>query len=273
MVGAERPRVRRDARVRRLRRRRRGAGRLDAARRPGVRRALAHRRGAQQRHRRRQSRRRRHRRHGARARVFGRSRGLAVARAGALRAASGGAAMCRRRRSCWRRAPIGSAAAATTRRSTRRASRRCASRKRERTTRGSTACSDTPEGVDPAYLQRNARVNAAALASLALAPPAPTVVDESAGRPTHHARRDRATTRTCRGQPSPGATAYRIFWRTRLGRPTGSTSCMVGGRHRGRFCRACRLTMSSLAWRPGRARTRKPGDYAPTSCRRGRSAR
>src|SRR6185436_347627 len=38
---------------------------------------------------------------------------------------------------------------------------------------------DTPDGVDPGYLQRNARVNLAALASLALAPPAPVVTDSA----------------------------------------------------------------------------------------------
>ena len=37
---------------------------------------------------------------------------------------------------------------------------------------------DAADGVDPAYLQRNARVNAAALAGLALAPPAPVVVND-----------------------------------------------------------------------------------------------
>ncbi len=37
---------------------------------------------------------------------------------------------------------------------------------------------DTADGVDPSYLQRNARVNAAALAGLALAPPAPVVVND-----------------------------------------------------------------------------------------------
>lgn len=70
---------------------------------------------------------------------------------------------------------------------------------------------DTPDGVDPPYLQRNARVNAAALMSLALAPPAPSVADAD-GR-----------MRLSRGQsgydahltwtPSQGATAYRVFWR------------------------------------------------------------
>jgi hypothetical protein len=70
---------------------------------------------------------------------------------------------------------------------------------------------DTPEGVDPAYLQRNARVNAAALASLALAPPAPTVVDER-GRPTL-TRGETGYDAHLSWQPSPGATAYRILWR------------------------------------------------------------
>jgi len=70
---------------------------------------------------------------------------------------------------------------------------------------------DTPEGVDPAYLQRNARVNAAALASLALAPPAPTVVDER-GRPTL-TRGETGYDAHVSWQPSPGATAYRILWR------------------------------------------------------------
>jgi hypothetical protein len=69
---------------------------------------------------------------------------------------------------------------------------------------------DTPDGVDPGYLQRNARVNLAALASLALAPQAP-VISDSAGP------------RISRGQsgydarlawtPSAGASAYRVFWR------------------------------------------------------------
>jgi peptidase M28-like protein len=70
---------------------------------------------------------------------------------------------------------------------------------------------DTPEGVDAAYLQRNARVNAAALASLALAPPAPTVVDDR-GRPTL-TRGESGYDAHLSWQPSPGATAYRILWR------------------------------------------------------------
>jgi len=70
---------------------------------------------------------------------------------------------------------------------------------------------DTPEGVDAAYLLRNARVNAAALASLALAPPAPTVVDER-GRPTL-TRGETGYDAHLSWQPSAGAAAYRILWR------------------------------------------------------------
>ena len=70
---------------------------------------------------------------------------------------------------------------------------------------------DTPEGVDSAYLLRNVRVNIAALASLALAPPAPRVTD------------DEGVPRLTRGasgydaqlawSPSEGAVGYRVFWR------------------------------------------------------------
>ena len=71
----------------------------------------------------------------------------------------------------------GSAAAATTRRSPSAASRRSSS---ARPTRTSSAARgpDTVDGVDFAYLAQNARVNAAAVASLALAPPAPVVTNE-----------------------------------------------------------------------------------------------
>jgi len=70
---------------------------------------------------------------------------------------------------------------------------------------------DTFEGVSPAYLARNARVNAAALAVLGLAPPAPKVTDER-GRP----RLDREPSgydARLRWDKSPGAAAYRVFWR------------------------------------------------------------
>jgi len=74
---------------------------------------------------------------------------------------------------------------------------------------------DTFEGVSPAYLAQNARVNAAAAATLALAPPPPVVVDDR-GRPMI----DRAPSgydAHLRWTASPGAAAYRIFWRDAWG--------------------------------------------------------
>jgi hypothetical protein len=66
-------------------------------------------------------------------------------------------------------------------------------------------------GVDPEYLARNARVNAAALATLGLAPAAPVVVDER-GR-TLLAREPSGYDARVRWKASPGAVGYRIFWR------------------------------------------------------------
>ena len=66
-------------------------------------------------------------------------------------------------------------------------------------------------GVDPEYLARNARVNAATLATLGLAPVAPVVVDER-GRPLL-TREPSGYDARLRWKPSSGATAYRIFWR------------------------------------------------------------
>ena len=70
---------------------------------------------------------------------------------------------------------------------------------------------DVADGVDPSYLRRNARVNAAALACLALAPPAPAVVnDRGMPRLTRGASGyDAALSWTA----SPGAVGYRIVWR------------------------------------------------------------
>ncbi|MEZ5420421.1 MAG: M20/M25/M40 family metallo-hydrolase [Vicinamibacterales bacterium] len=70
---------------------------------------------------------------------------------------------------------------------------------------------DTLDGVDFAYLAQNARVNAAAAASLALAPPAPSVVNDrganllARGRSGYDAQ--------LRWNAAPGAAAYRIYWR------------------------------------------------------------
>ena len=66
-------------------------------------------------------------------------------------------------------------------------------------------------GVDPDYLARNARVNAATLATLGLAPAAPVVVDER-GRPLL-GRDPTGYDAHLRWKASAGATAYRVFWR------------------------------------------------------------
>jgi hypothetical protein len=66
-------------------------------------------------------------------------------------------------------------------------------------------------GLDPEYLARNARVNAATLATLALAPAAPVVVDER-GRPTL-GRDPSGYDAHLRWKASDGAAAYRVFWR------------------------------------------------------------
>ena len=71
---------------------------------------------------------------------------------------------------------------------------------------------DTIDGVDFRYLAQNARVNAAAMATLALAPPPPGVVNER-GAPTID-RRPSGYDAHLRWTPSPGAAGYRIFWRT-----------------------------------------------------------
>jgi Zn-dependent M28 family amino/carboxypeptidase len=70
---------------------------------------------------------------------------------------------------------------------------------------------DKVEGMDFRYLAQNARVNAAAAASIALAPPAPKVTT------------DRGTVTLSRGtsgydaalqwQPAAGAAAYKVYWR------------------------------------------------------------
>jgi len=70
---------------------------------------------------------------------------------------------------------------------------------------------DTFEGVSPAYLTRNARVNACALATLALAPPAPAVADAQ-GRPLL-GRGESGYDASLKWGASPGAAGYRIFWR------------------------------------------------------------
>jgi hypothetical protein len=66
---------------------------------------------------------------------------------------------------------------------------------------------DTIDGVDFKYLAQNARVNAAGMAVLALAPPPPEV------RPNMLSRGSSGYDARLRWNPSPGAAGYRIFWR------------------------------------------------------------
>jgi hypothetical protein len=74
---------------------------------------------------------------------------------------------------------------------------------------------DTFEGISPGYLAQNARVNAASAASLALAPPAPSVTNER-GQPTI-GRQPSGYDANLRWKASSGAAAYRIFWREAWG--------------------------------------------------------
>ncbi|MDE3156661.1 MAG: M20/M25/M40 family metallo-hydrolase [Acidobacteriota bacterium] len=71
---------------------------------------------------------------------------------------------------------------------------------------------DTADHVSGTYLADNARVNAAAAASLALAPPAPVVVDAH-GRATI-GRGPTGYDAALHWQASPGAVGYRIVWRS-----------------------------------------------------------
>ena len=70
---------------------------------------------------------------------------------------------------------------------------------------------DTLDGVDFAYLAQNARVNAAAVASLALAPPAPVVVSERGA--ARIGRDPSGYDAALRWTASPGAAGYRVYWR------------------------------------------------------------
>jgi hypothetical protein len=69
---------------------------------------------------------------------------------------------------------------------------------------------DTLGGVDLEYLAGNARVNAAAAATVALAPPAPDVMGE---RGPMLGRGESGYDADLRWNPSPGAAGYRIVWR------------------------------------------------------------
>jgi hypothetical protein len=69
------------------------------------------------------------------------------------------------------------------------------------------SANDTLDGVSFPYLAQNARVNAAGMAVLALAPPPPEV------RPNMLSRQPSGYDARLRWTASPGAAGYRIFWR------------------------------------------------------------
>jgi hypothetical protein len=84
---------------------------------------------------------------------------------------------------------------------------------------------DTFEGISPPYLAQNARVNAAAGATLALAPPAPGVLSER-NQPLI-TRAPSGYDANLRWNASPGAVAYRVFWREAWG-PDWQHDLLVG---------------------------------------------
>jgi peptidase M28-like protein len=88
---------------------------------------------------------------------------------------------------------------------------------------------DTPDGVDPRYLAQNARVNAAGVAAMALAPAQPVVLGRGGGAggagggggggggaPMLDRGESRYDARL-RWEPSRGAVGYRVFWREAWG--------------------------------------------------------
>jgi len=84
---------------------------------------------------------------------------------------------------------------------------------------------DTYAGISLNYLAQNARVNAAAAATLALAPPAPGVTS-ARGQPTI-SRAPSGYDANLRWTASPGAVAYRVFWREAWG-PDWQRDMLVG---------------------------------------------
>ena len=74
---------------------------------------------------------------------------------------------------------------------------------------------DTFEGISLPYLAQNARVNAAAAATLALAPPPPAVTNDR-GQPSI-TRAPSGYDANLTWKAAPGASAYRIFWREAWG--------------------------------------------------------
>ncbi|HKB11837.1 MAG TPA: M28 family peptidase [Vicinamibacterales bacterium] len=84
---------------------------------------------------------------------------------------------------------------------------------------------DTYEGISLPYLAQNARVNAAAAATLALAPPPPSVISER-GQP-QISRAPTGYDANLKWSAAPGAAAYRIFWREAWG-PDWQHEMLVG---------------------------------------------
>ena len=84
---------------------------------------------------------------------------------------------------------------------------------------------DTIDGVSFPYLLQNARVNAAAMATLALAPPPPIVTNER-GQPMID-RRPSGYDAHLQWNAAPGAVGYRIFWRELWG-PDWQHELLVG---------------------------------------------
>ncbi len=70
---------------------------------------------------------------------------------------------------------------------------------------------DKPEGMDFRYLTQNARVNAAAAASIALAPPAPGISTPGGTAPM--ISRGGGYDAALQWTRAPGAVGYRIYWR------------------------------------------------------------
>jgi len=84
---------------------------------------------------------------------------------------------------------------------------------------------DTFDGVSLPYLAQNVRVNAAAAATLALAPPPPGVID-GRGQPMID-KTPSGYDAHLRWTAAPGAAAYRIFWRAAWG-PDWQHELLVG---------------------------------------------
>jgi hypothetical protein len=84
---------------------------------------------------------------------------------------------------------------------------------------------DTLDGVSPAYLARNARVNASVAATMAMAP-APPEVNSERGQP-RLSREPSGYDAKLQWTASPGAAAYRVFWREAWG-PDWQHEMLVG---------------------------------------------